>query len=132
MNIHIHRHRIGETASDGTLRIDGLRICDTAEHSQYRVPAGTYRIVLKWNRAHRRKVPTLEPLKPLPRQMPSAPCLCIGNGIYSSHDGRILLGTYIAPGCLKCSREPFMQLYHRINNSMRRGNEVFLSIKETL
>lgn len=130
MNIHIHRHRISDVTCDGTLRIDGQRICDTAEHSQYRPPVGTYRIILKHSKVHRRKVPMLTPLDSQERKEAIRSCLAIGNGIYNQKDGRIILGTHIAPGCLKCSREPFMQLYDRINNSQRRGNEVTLTITE--
>ena len=57
-------------------------------------------------------------------------CLAYGNGIYSNPDGRILLGTTIIPGCLKNSREPFLRLYDRINQSLRRGHEVTLIITE--
>lgn len=129
MQIHIHRHRIREITCDGTLCIDGQHICDTAEHSQYRPPIGNYRIVLRHNRAYGRKVPTLERVD---SSKPSKTAvLAIGNGIYNRHDGRIILGTYLIPGCLKWSREPFKQLYDRINNSQRRGNEVMLRITES-
>lgn len=57
-------------------------------------------------------------------------CLAIGNGIFNRKDGRIILGTKIVPGCLKCSRESFMQLYDRINQSMRRGHDITLTITE--
>ncbi len=40
------------------------------------------------------------------------------------------LGTTIIPGCLKHSREPFLRLYDRINQSIRRGHEVTLIITE--
>ena len=56
--------------------------------------------------------------------------IAFGNGIFNSPDGRILLGTTIIPGCLKNSREPFLRLYDRINQSIRRGHEVTLIITE--
>ncbi len=76
----------------------------------------------RYSKEYGRKVPFLV-------EAPNV-CLAIGNGAYSSFDGRILLGTYIAPGCLKLSREPFMQLYNRINASLRRGHEVTIKITE--
>lgn len=128
MKIHIHRHRIREITCDGKLSIDGVRICDTAEHSQHRVPAGAYRIVLRYNGTYGRKVPTLELVSRASIALPAV--LAIGNGIYNRCDGRIILGEHIVPGCVKCSRPPFMQLYDRINNSQRRGHEVILTITE--
>ena len=122
MQIHLHRHRINEIACDGTLTIDDTRICDTAENARYRVPAGTYRIALRYSSIHSRKVPVLV-------EKPSV-CLAIGNGIWNRTDGRILTGTRIAPGCVKQSREPFMQLYNRINASLRRHHEVTIKITE--
>lgn len=126
MQIEIHRCQIGETTCDGILKIDDIRICNTAENAKYRPPAGTYRIILRYNKAQGRKVPTLISEDTSKRQA----YLAIGNGIYNRHDGRIILGTYIVPGCLKCSRESFMTLYDRINNSQRRGHEVTLKITE--
>lgn len=122
MEILLHRYRVGEPATDGRLTIGGEYVCDTAEHSRYRPPVGTYSIVLKYSKTHRRKMPFLV-------ETPNI-CLAIGNGIYSSTDGRILLGTHICPGCVKHSREPFMKLYNRINTSLRRRHEVTLRITE--
>lgn len=122
MQLHLHRHRINATACDGTLSIDGIRICDTAEHAQHRPPVGTYRIVLRYSHTHGRKVPMLAES--------AGVCLAIGNGIWNRTDGRILIGTYIALGCVKKSREPFMLLYNRINTALRRGHEVTIRITE--
>ena len=122
MNIFLHRHHIGESATDGRLSINGEFICDTAEHSHHRVPPGTYHIYIMYSKHFHRKMPFLQ-------EAPHA-CLAFGNGIYSSPDSRILLGTTIIPGCLKHSREPFLHLYDRINHSLRRGHEVTLIITE--
>lgn len=128
MNMQIYRRRIREKTCDGILRIDGKRICDTAEHSLYRLPAGTYLIVLKYSKEYGRKMPMLVDIKKEDTS-PKA-CLAIGNGVFNNKDGSILLGTHIVPGCLKCSRQPFMQLYDRINKSIIRGHEVTLTITE--
>ena len=129
MEIHIYRHSVKTITCDGTLRIDGSRICDTAENTLFRIPAGTYDVVLRHDKTFARKVPTLIPRQENGRKTAAA-VLAIGNGIFNCRDGRIILGTYIVPGCLKCSREPFMLLYDRINNSQRRGNTVTLFISE--
>ena len=121
MKILLHRYRVGEFATDGSLSIGGEKICDTTEHTLYRPPAGTYTIVLKYSKAHHRKMPFLAE---------AGVCLAPGNGIYGCTDGRILLGTSIVPGCMKHSRQPFMRLYDRINTSIRRGHQVSLTISE--
>lgn len=120
ITIELHRHRIRNISCDGTLYIEGVHICDTTERTHLRVPPGTYRIELQYSHTFGRKVPTLCP----------GACFAIGNGIYNKHDARILLGTYIAPGCLCLSRKSFMLLYNRINNLQRRGHEVFLEVSE--
>lgn len=118
---------------DGTLKIGGIRICDTAEPTRYRVAAGRYRVALRHNRLLHRKVPVLlmpdEPGTPAGLQE-TPPYLCMGNGVYACRDARILLGTYIAPGCLKQSRQPFMLLYDRIKKTLARGQEVSLLITD--
>ena len=123
MKITLRRHQIGEFATSGRLSVSGEYITDTAEHSHYRIPAGTYHIIIRYSKQFKRKMPFL-------LEAPEV-CLAYGNGIYSSTGGRILLGTTIIPGCMKHSREPFLRLYDRINTSIRRGHEVVLEIKET-
>lgn len=122
LEIHLHRRQVYKVACDGTLSINGDHVCDTAEHSQYRVPAGTYHIALCKSEKHGRKVPILV----------EAPNVCIvhGNGIYGKRDGRILVGLHIIPGCLKQSDIIFHLLYDRINKALRRGHEVKLIITE--
>ncbi|MBP5595521.1 MAG: hypothetical protein J6Y02_09065 [Pseudobutyrivibrio sp.] len=122
MKILLHRSHIGEFATSGTLSIAGEYITDTAEHSLHKVPAGTYHIGLIYSKLFHRKMPFL-------MEAPDV-CLAFGNGIYTCTDGRILLGTTIIPGIVKNSREPFLRLYDRINQSLRRGHEVLLEIKE--
>lgn len=122
LSIHLHRHRIGKIACDGTIIIGGDRICDTTEHSRFRPQAGTYHIALCKSKTYGRKVPILV----------EAPGICLvhGNGIYGSKDGRILLGLFLAPGCVKHSYLHFKLLYDRINTALRRGHEVKLIITE--
>lgn len=130
INLHLYRHSIGGVACDGTLHINGIRICDTAENAKHRPPVGNYRIVLRHSKIHGRKVPMLQPLDSQEMPTSTPPCLTIGNGIFNRKDGRIIVGNHIVPGCLKCSRETFVLLYNRINKSQRRGHEVTLTITE--
>ena len=121
MKILLHRHHFGEYAASGRLSICGEYVCDTCEHSLHLVPPGIYHIYIMYSKQFHRKMPFL-------LEAPDV-CLAYGNGIYNSQDGRILLGTTIIPGCLKNSKEPFLQLYDRINHSIRRGHEVKLKIE---
>lgn len=122
MKILLHRHHVGEFATDGKLSIGGEKICDICEHSLYRVPEGIYHIIIRYSKQFKRKMPFL-------LEAPEV-CLAYGNGIYSCTDGRILLGSTIIQGCLKHSKEPFLRLYDRINTSLRRGHEVMLEVIE--
>ena len=122
LDIHLHRRNVGKVACDGTITIGGELICDTTEHSMHRPPVGTYSIALRYSGTHGRKVPVLV-------ETPGI-CLVHGNGIYNRRDGRILLGLFLAPGCVKHSYHHFMLLYDRINAALRRGHEVTLRITE--
>lgn len=53
-----------------------------------------------------------------------------GNGVYKREDGSIIVGEYIAPGCLKHPKETFDTIYDRIRKNVERGNEVTLIIEE--
>ena len=133
IQINLHRHCIGDTATHGTLSIEGNTLCHTTEHTLHRPPTGLYRIELHHLRSQRRKVPVLIAVNNpgrIARVGASQPYIGIGNGIYHRHDGCILVGTYVAPGCLKQGRAPFMLLYDRINKALRRGHEVMLRITE--
>lgn len=53
-----------------------------------------------------------------------------GNGVYKRTDGSIILGTYLAPGCLTHPREAFADFYDRIRKSIERGHDLTLTIVE--
>lgn len=131
MNILIHRHSIREITCDGTLSINGIYLCDTAEHSQYRPPAGTYRITIRNSRKYKRMMPILEPLNHPKTNAPHFPfTITMGNGIYNRTDGRIIIGTHNVPGCLVKSKELFLKFFDRIFKTIKRGHEVTLTITE--
>ena len=52
-----------------------------------------------------------------------------GNGVFGVTDGSILLGTYLAPGIVKKSRQAFDAIYERIRKNIERGKCVSLEIK---
>ena len=61
MNISIIRYRLKETTNsiDGTLYIDGSRICDTAENAQFHIPVGTYAIEATKCQVQKRNIPVI-------------------------------------------------------------------------
>lgn len=131
LTIQIDRHRIKPETCDGTLSIDGLYICDTAEHTPHRVPTGTYRIELRFSSDAHRKVPTLIPTDDChPALHDCGPIIKVGNGVYTIGN-QILVGRYLAPGIVIHSYDAFLPLYDRINNAQRRGHNVMARIIET-
>lgn len=61
MNISIIRYRLKEATNsiDGTLYIDGSRICDTAENAQFHIPVGTYAIEATKCQVQKRNIPVI-------------------------------------------------------------------------
>lgn len=148
MNIIIQRIRTTQQVASGILKIDGERICHTAEATSTLLPAGTYRIALFRCRKHYRKMPLLlranedyPCTSPTPHQCKhchtsslnfalreGCPMLRWGNGAYNRTDGAILIGEYYLPGIVIHSRQIFDRLYERIEKSISRGNQVWLII----
>lgn len=62
------------------------------------------------------------------------PCHCpqikAGNGIYNRKDGSIIVGKYIAPGCLSHPKEPFENICERLRKLDGRGAEITLTIED--
>jgi len=143
MNIKITRYqRIGNSI-DGHLTIDeSLRLCDTAENRFSALPEGSYPIRIVKCKQYGRKMICLHTEPPCQQCDKIAevsgntpmPCFCPmlkpGNGIHNRNDGSIILGTYIAPGCLKHPKRAFNALYERIRKSASRGHELTLEIAE--
>lgn len=61
MNISIIRYSLKEATNsiDGTLYIDGSRICDTAENAQFHIPVGTYAIEATKCQVQKRNIPVI-------------------------------------------------------------------------
>lgn len=135
MLIEIHRYRIRGTYCDSTMHIDGQHVCDCAENAYYRIPTGLYDVQLLYNQEAKRKVPTLfaidESNPSLPIKGEPEGVFKIGNGVHTNLKGQIIVGKFRVSGVVIHSRETFIQLYDRINNSMRRGNKVQIQITES-
>lgn len=119
MKITIKRYRQKGKTTDGHLYADDDYVCDTAENTRYCISPGTYQVTLVKDRRLGRKVPCLR----------HDSQLRFGNGVYTLRDSTILVGTFIAPGCLSHSRETFDVLYERIRKTIERGNKVILTIE---
>lgn len=139
------RTKIKGEFCEGRLTINGIRICDTLENAQCRVPAGIYPITLIKCKHHARKMPVLNakcPCDRCPRSLRSQPsslnsvlpCYCpmlkSGNGIHKRLDGSILVGRNSSLGCIIHPQAPFDSLYERIRKSISRGNTVTLTISD--
>ena len=128
--ITIHRHRIDRLVTDGTLSIEGQKLCDTVERTDLRLPAGRYQLILRRSACYGRKVPTILP-EGRHRRINPLGQIGIGNGAYSLSYGHILVGTHCARGCVIQSRTALTNLYWRIEKALRRGLDVRLTIDET-
>lgn len=146
MNITIKRIRKKGDALDGHLFIDGQKICDTAENAKSAIKAGTYPVVITKCKQHARKMPVVLVHKDIaPNCAHCAELECVNNnskmptichqikagiGVYHREDGTILVGTYLAPGCLKHPKAAFENIYDRIRKSIERGHDLTLTIVE--
>ena len=120
MNIELRRIRHRPHTIDGQILIDGQKVCDCAENAHHCLPPGSYGIELIRSKKYSRKMPSLIP-------NPSS-LILFGNGVYNRTDGSILVGKYIAPGCLSHSKPAFDAIYDRIRKNIERGNDVTLVI----
>lgn len=144
MNIKIVRYRKKTDTVDGHLYIEGMRICDCAENANTAIKTGTYPVVITKCHQHARKQPciivngspkcsTCKKLESVSNNsnMPLyCPQICQGNGVYNRTDGAIIVGTYLAPGCLTHPKEAFETIYDRLRKSAERGHELTLTIVE--
>lgn len=133
-------------AIDGHLFIDDQKICDTAENAKSAIKTGTYPVVIIKCKQHARKMPVvlihkdiapncahcaeLECVNNNTKMPVKCPMLKPGNGVYKREDGSIIVGEYVAPGCMKHPKEAFDTIYDRIRKNVERGNEVTLIIEE--
>lgn len=143
MNIELFRIRCKSEAIDGQIWIDDQRICDCAENAHHCLPEGTYQITVGKCRVLARKMPIVTSpscppcsscrRKPFASINTSTPRRCVqlrpGNGVYHRTDGSIIVGEYLAPGCLKHPRSTFDNLFDRIRKAAERGHDITLTIR---
>lgn len=142
MNIELKRIRYRPDTIDGQIRIDGMRVCDSAENNKFALAPGIYPITLVKCHQHARKMPVIQvqgcslcdECKKLPfvgnnTAMPMiCPMIKPGNGVFNRFDGSIIVGKYICPGCLTHAKSAFDALYERIRKNIERCNQVQLII----
>jgi len=118
MIITLTRYRILPDSCDGTLSIDGVRYCDTAEPTPLMIPEGTYPVSFRRHPVQRHRAPYLG----------RGYYLINGSGVFHPTRGDILLGEHIVPGCVKCSRTYFDPLVKRLEKAFLRGTKVSLIV----
>lgn len=155
MTITIQRTIVKGEITEGYIKVDGQRICDTLENSASPLTTGQYPLSLVKCKQHARKMILIEAnttkrgkmgkgryalkctrckqkeLVFTNTQMPvGCPQLKPGNGIHNRLDGSIMVGTRACLGCLLHPKDAFDALYERIRKSLERGNEVTLEITD--
>ena len=122
MNIIIKRTQSIKHFVEGHLYIDENLICDTLENSRSCLSSGIYAIRI-----------TKCKLKALVFNNTVMPQFCgqikVGNGVYSRHDGSIIVGALAASGCIVSPRSAFDLFYERFRKNIERGKCVSLEIK---
>ena len=122
MNIIIKRTQSIKHFVEGHLYIDENLICDTLENSRSCLSSGIYAIRI-----------TKCKLKALVFNNTVMPQFCgqikVGNGVYSRHDGSIIVGALAAPGCIVSPRSAFDLIFERIRKNIERGKCVSLKIR---
>ena len=122
MNIIIKRTQSIKHFVEGHLYIDEKLICDTLENSRSCLSSGIYAILI-----------TKCKLKAMVFNNTVMPQFCgqikVGNGVYSRHDGSIIVGALAAPGCIVSPRSAFDLFYERFRKNIERGKCVSLEIK---
>ena len=145
MRMYLNRTRTRQDTTDGVLLSQqGNLICDTAEHTPTRLPAGTYKVVFKKHKGHRTPyaAPYATPLPTSPQgeEQGSHPkgdlgglrgaYIEYGNGVHARKFGTtIIVGEHLVPGVVLNSRKCFDQIVKRIEKVFKRKQEVELIIR---
>lgn len=104
--IYLRRHRIKDKTCDGELYTEGgAYICDTAEATPYMLEPGEYPLT------------------------PRSHLIGKGNGVYALRKPTIYVGTFVAPGIVKCSDQAYERLRQRIKKARQRGSKTFLVVE---
>lgn len=146
MNIKLKRIRFKPDTIDGQIWIDGIKVCDCSENAHHCLPVGKYIIEVSKCNKYARKMPVVQMQEgslcqacqklPYVSNNSTMPIICPmlkpGNGVCNRTDGSIIVGKYLAPGCLSHPKQAFAMLYERIRKNLERGHEVTLSITHNL
>lgn len=149
MIIKIVRYRKKTDTIDGQLYIEGYHICDTAENAKSAIKEGEYQISITKCKQYSRKMPVVLIKGDIPSPTPKCDCckkldfvsintslplhcpmIKPGNGGYHRKDGSIIVGRYLAPGCITHTKEVFGYIYERLRKSAERGHQITLTIEE--
>ena len=104
--LKLKRIRIQDKTCDGELYTEGgAYICDTAEATPYMLEPGEYPLT------------------------PRSHLIGKGNGVYALRKPTIYVGTYVAPGIVKCSDQAYERLRQRIKKARQRGSKTFLVVE---
>lgn len=147
MTIRIKRCHRTRDSLDGELKINGAKVCDTAEWPLTAIPEGKYTIEMAKCKQHQRKVLYVKPIDSSAKPRCDGcekmevvggntrmPCMCpmitTGNGVYKRSDGSIIVGKRAVWGTLVQSRAAYNKLYERLKKAIQRGSEVIVEITE--
>lgn len=105
MELILHRTRIHSDTTDGYIKIDGRKVCDTAEHTTVMLKPGRYTLT-------RRNL-----------------YLAVGNGVYALREPTIVVGEYCCRGVVIHSRPIYSRIYERLKKAFARKEEVVLVVE---
>jgi len=128
MKMFLNRTRTRQDSTDGMLIAqNGERICDTAEYTPTRLPAGTYRVTLKNHPRKKHRAPYLQ-LIDESRKVNGF--IIEGNGVLAKGFGTtIIVGDHLVTGVVIRSRPYLNQIVKRLEKAFMRNQEVELIIR---
>lgn len=136
MKLELVRSMCGATCTIGDLYVDGMRSCYTLEdvvrpdgekvYGETAIPYGRYRVVITFSNRFQRDLPLL-------RNVPNFEGIRIhpGNTAADTH-GCVLVGMGRVGDTIISSRVAFASVYADILDATKRGEEVWIEVKESL
>ncbi|MBR5785020.1 MAG: hypothetical protein IKY43_07675 [Bacteroidales bacterium] len=149
MNIKVERYKNNGRVVDGLLKINGKTICSTAENAEHCLVEGVYDVELHYCKQYHKRVLIVNTFDDSIRlskdeecelcdqlgfvcqntDLPSfCPMIKMGNGAYNRTDGSILVGEYIANGCLIHPKKYYSVIFDRVRKALKRGKRVKMKI----
>lgn len=153
MLIEIQRTRVTSKVKESSLRINGMKVCDCAEHAPTALAEGLYPLLIHHCKAYQRLMPLIitddtrvsgwsiklmkrcarcpigEPLRPNVTLPCYCPMLKIGNGVHRRTDGSVIIGERVVTGCLKHPERHFNRLIDRLKKAQKRGTQLLVSVR---